>query len=138
MRTRKNIPNFVEGNSLDNVCMLASVVPRFPFRGWSEVLLVSCLSTKCNDALWKEKQMAGSRWLAVLSSNHTYVCTCKIVVFQRQENILLGTENIWCKNISIHFIETFYRLQVNSTIFLLTRSLVHARVSIDTKITFSG
>ena len=40
--------------------MAARLVPRFPFRGWGGVLVVSRLSTKPNDALGNEKQMAGS------------------------------------------------------------------------------
>ena len=127
-------------------------------------------------ALGNDKQMAGSRWVAVLYSNHTDVC--KIVVFQRKiyywlqriiiiitfilpwcitnfkdiYSMLLGEEtsenhqaykrghlditilneirtaNIWCKRVSIHFIETFDRLKVNS-------AKPVPGVSMDTKIT---
>lgn len=55
MRTRKNIQKYVEGNGLEDVCILARLVPRFPSHGWSDVLLVSRLSTKCNDALGKRE-----------------------------------------------------------------------------------
>ena len=82
MRTRKNVQNFVQGNGLEHVCMLARLVPRFPSCAWSDVFLVSRLSTKCNDTLGHEKQMASSGWVVVLSPSHIDVC--KIVVFQRK------------------------------------------------------
>ena len=91
--------------------MAARLVPILPSRDWSEVLFVSRLSTKCNEALGNEKQMAASGWQFVPPA---ILMSTKLSGFFSTENIILATESIWCQTISIHFINTFARLELNS------------------------
>ena len=53
--------------------MTGRLVPRFPSSGWSDVLLVSRLSTKRKDALGNEKQVAGSGWQFLLPAIQTFI-----------------------------------------------------------------
>lgn len=135
MWTRKNIQNFVKGNGSEtasnnvfkrvrlNGCQ-PRAQPTIHLSIWAGVvgvkpapLLISRFSSKCKDAL--REGTNGCQWVATLAPRKTSI---KMSFFNG--NIISATVDMWCQTISIHFINTFDRLKVNSTILMLTRSLV--------------
>ena len=94
---------------MEDVCTLANSCPDLPpvvrvmylFPAFRQNATIDALGTR-------NKWLAAGGWQFFPQANGKY---------------LISYREVWCKKISINFIETFHRLEVNSTILLLTRRL---------------